>query len=456
MGDQVGGHQVEVARPAVGARHQHQDVGGRRAPERPHLHRVVLGRGAGHRRCGDGQDRLRHRGRSPQGRRRAGHRRGRRGRGGRRRRHTRSTAPPPRLRRTRPQSTSSSVARRSPGSLPGARRLPGVARPGDRPTVASTGTGRRHRDGGDPRRPTRPPGPRAGHGSRSVPGSPHSASPSATSPATTRSVPDGSSGHPAAADRESAGTGPARRAATRFPRPCRSDPANGLPGRRHPRRAPCRVRFGPAGPGPRAPSADGAPGTVGHPGRADGGPQVEQGLSEGPPPSRRHHGVDQVLGLAFGPSAVHRRPGPGPGRHWCRRPRRRARRRRPGRPGPCRAPPRAGPAGTRGRRAPPRRARPPRCPPSGGGRGPGGCSPCPPRPISTAPSGASAQAVGVGNDVQESVVGGDDPGQLGLLGHGLAHQHGPRVTGGPPRQVVPPGGTAVGRTPRLDGRPEGA
>ena len=52
-------------------------------------------------------------------------------------------------------------------------------------------------------------------------------------------------------------------------------------------------------------------------------------------------------------------PATAPARRWCPPPRRRPRRRRPGRPGPCRDPPRAGPAGRRGRRGPGRRGRPP-------------------------------------------------------------------------------------------------
>ena len=130
-------------------------------------------------------------------------------------------------------------------------------------------------------------------------------------------------------------------------------------------------------------------------------------------------------------------------------PDRAVRRRRPGRPGPCRRPPRAEPRGPPGRPEPHPgggwrwRPRP------GAGTLPAGCSRARSTPPITSAIGAPAQAVRRGPASQELLPPGNDPGHLRLGQHDLAHQDGPRVPGVPPRQV--PAGPLA---PVHDGPPE--
>ena len=74
---------------------------------------------------------------------------------------------------------------------------------------------------------------------------------------------------------------------------------------------------------------------------------------------------------------------------------------------------------------------------AGAGGGPGGCSPGPSRPGAPPRAGRRRRPPGSGTRSRKRAVGGDHPVDLGLLGHDLADQHRPRVTGGPPGQVGP-------------------
>ena len=64
--------------------------------------------------------------------------------------------------------------------------------------------------------------------------------------------------------------------------------------------------------------------------------------------------------------------------------------------------------------------------------------------MTISPTGAAAQAAGVGVAVEERLVLRDHPGDLGLLEHQLGHEHRPRVPGAAPGQVAP-GGVAPRR-----------
>jgi len=55
----------------------------------------------------------------------------------------------------------------------------------------------------------------------------------------------------------------------------------------------------------------------------------------------------------------------------------------------------------------------------------------------------------------EPLVGGNDPGQLGLLGHHLANEDGPRITGGPPWELRPSRPGAFILPPSGDGPADG-
>ena len=156
------------------------------------------------------------------------------------------------------------------------------------------------------------------------------------------------------------------------------------------------------------------------------------------------------------------RPGTAPGRRWCPPRRRRPRRRRPARPGPCRPPRREGPAARTGPRAPAPvsavttawaarwRLRARRLYPS------------PRQGRARRPGRRRARRRGR-EGLQEPVVGGDHPGQLGLLGHDFAHQHGPRDHGWiatvargvwTPLRVRCPNPRWLDRWPRPDGVPD--
>ena len=327
---------------------------------------------------------------------------------------------------------------------------PGVARAGDGTTVASPDLG------------GRAPG-RGGRGRRAAGSGQGQSAPVVH---LGQSVGHQTAGHPP-------GRGRGRRA---IRRPRRGRPARRAPPAGHPPTGPGPVgRTRRTGPGASTPRPSRAPGRgragrprptgsggrtgqaaqSGGPGRAHRRPQVEQRLPERPAPTRRHHGVDQGLGLgrtegrpatardSTRPALVSTTPDVA------------ARRRRPAPPAPCRARPRAGPAVRRGSPAPTRRAaRPPRRPP-GAGCGPAGCSPCPPRPGARRPAGPRRRPTGSG---RRPGTGGRPapPGRAGSAGPGSRSPARPTGRGcdrqgRSSRRVA----TAGRRAPCLDGRAEG-
>ncbi len=416
MTGQGGAHQIEVTRSPVGPRHQDQHVGGGRRPEPADAHLVVAGRrghpvgdgrGFHHRRGGDGEHRLGHRGGGPEGHRpRAGGGRRRRGRApapgqhrGPHHRHQHRRGPsPPSSHGTPPVSGAA--------CLQAGRRYVGTHQPDHQPLV--------HQSGGHPLGPFPVAGPPGGcgqivRGHRTPPQGVDQAAPALPVRAVEAGLAGGHAGRPGG-----------------------------------------RIGSRSAGSGPTAAAADRAVATRRGAGCAQAGPQVEEGLVEGPAPAGRHHGVDQPLGLG----RRHRPAGGGPGQYPAGVGVDHADIGFEGEgddgPGGVGTDPGQGQQVGQGRRHPTAvllHHRP-------GGQVETAGATVVPEPLPGAedlPQGGGGARGRIGKAVEEPVVGRYHPGQLGLLGHHLADQHRPRVTGAPPRQFRPPRAATIGRPPRVDG-----
>ena len=141
---------------------------------------------------------------------------------------------------------------------------------------------------------------------RTFPG-PRRARPSATRSSATRRARSGSSGQPHATRTRDGGTGPRRKASTRRPRPCRSEPSK----RVWRERANGRVGHPWCGVEPGAAARQRAPAARRGTSRAQRRPELHERLVPLPCPSRRHQRVRQGLGG----TRRQRRPGHGPGEH---------------------------------------------------------------------------------------------------------------------------------------------